>query len=44
MPFLIRMLINHALIGFDIAAIFVAGLAWSDMGGIGTLILISESG
>lgn len=44
MPVLVRMLINHALIGFGIAAIFVAGLIWFDMGGLGTLILSSDSG
>jgi hypothetical protein len=44
MPLLIRFLLRHALIGFGIAAIFVAGLMLSDMGGIGTLIANAEAG
>lgn len=44
MPPLIQFLLRHALIGFGIAAIFVGGLMWSDMGGIGTLIANSEAG
>ncbi|MGF1621337.1 MAG: hypothetical protein ACFCUR_12060 [Rhodomicrobiaceae bacterium] len=44
MPPLIRFLLRHALIGFGIAAIFVAGLMLSDMGGIGTLIANAEAG
>jgi len=44
MPELVKMLVRHAMIGFGIAAIFVAGLLLSDMGGVGTLMANSDSG
>ncbi len=39
-PFLV-FLMRHALIGFAIAAVFVAGVVWADPSGVGTLMLAS---
>lgn len=42
MPDLIKLLLRNATLGFLIAAIFVAMLLWTDMGGIGTLVANSD--
>lgn len=44
MPMLIRFYIRHVLIGFAIAAAFVAGLLAFDVGGLRHLILNSADG
>ncbi len=44
MPELIRLLLRNAALGFAIAALFVALLLISDMGGVGTLVANSDMG
>lgn len=44
MPKLIRFYIRHVLIGFALAAVFVAGLIWFDVAHLGHLILTSPDG
>ncbi|MFN4153094.1 MAG: hypothetical protein ACK4HF_00425 [Paracoccaceae bacterium] len=44
MPKLIRLYIVNVAIGFGIAAAFVAGLVWLDVGGLQRLILHSPMG
>lgn len=38
MPFLVRFLVRHALVGLGIAIIAVSLIMWSDISGLGTLI------
>ncbi len=42
LPFLVRFLLLHALVGFGIATLAVAALLWSDFGGIGSLLTRAE--
>lgn len=44
MPFLVRFLIRHALVGLAIAVVAVGLIMWSDISGLGTLIARSEQG
>lgn len=44
MPKLIRLYIQQVLIGFAIAAAFVAGLLWFDVGGLQRLVLGDSAG
>lgn len=44
MPFLVRFLLRHALIGGAIAAVFVGTLTMLDVFGLGTLLTSSEDG
>lgn len=44
MPALVRMYIRHVLIGFAIAAVFVAGLLWFNIGNLWHLISTSPVG
>jgi TRAP-type C4-dicarboxylate transport system permease small subunit len=44
MPELVRLYIQSVVLGFLIAAAFTAGLLWSDVAGIGHLILGSDIG
>lgn len=39
LPVAVRFMILHGLIGFGLAAVFVAAILWADPGGVGTLIL-----
>lgn len=39
LPVAVRFMILHGVIGFGLAAIFVAAILWADPGGVGTLIL-----
>ena len=39
LPVAVRFMIMHGLVGFGLAAIFVAAVLWADPGGVGTLIL-----
>jgi hypothetical protein len=38
-PVAVRFMVLHGLIGFGLAAVFVAALLWADPGGVGRLIL-----
>lgn len=42
MPKLVRMYIINVLIGFAISAVFVGGLIWLDVAGLGALIQRSD--
>lgn len=42
MPFLVRFLLRHALVGQAIAMVAVALIMWSDVSGLGTLIRNAE--
>jgi membrane glycosyltransferase len=42
MPFLVRFLIHHALVGLAIAIAAVGLIMWSDISGLGTLIRNAE--
>ena len=42
MPPFLLFLLRHALIGFGISALFVAGVVWADPSGVGTLLLSSR--
>lgn len=44
MPALVRMYIRHVLIGFTIAAVFVAGLLWLNVGNLWHLVSTSPVG
>lgn len=44
MPALVRMYIRHVLIGFAIAAVFVAGLLWFNIGNLWHLVSTSPVG
>lgn len=44
MPKLIRLYIVNVAIGFALAVVFVAGLMWFDVAGVGRLILGSSMG
>ncbi len=44
MPSLVKFYIRHTLIGFAIAAVFVAGLIWQDVMGLGRLMTGSADG
>ncbi|MFG1379398.1 hypothetical protein [Xanthobacter autotrophicus] len=44
MPFLVRFLLRHALIGVGVAAVFVALLAAFDVAHLGTLFATSQDG
>jgi len=44
MPKLVRMYIRHTLIGFAIAAVFVAGLFWANVGNLWHLVSTSDVG
>ncbi|MDI4658108.1 hypothetical protein [Xanthobacter autotrophicus] len=44
MPYLVRFLLRHALIGVGVAAVFVALLAAFDVAHLGTLFLTSADG
>lgn len=44
MPYLVRAYIRHCLIGFAVAALFVAGLIWGDVVGLGHLVRHSAGG
>lgn len=39
LPVAVRFMLLHGLVGFGIAAIFVAAILWADPGGVGSLIL-----
>lgn len=39
MPVAVRFMVLHGLVGFGVAALFVAAVLWSDPGGVGRLIL-----
>jgi hypothetical protein len=39
MPHAVRFMVLHGLVGFGLAALFVAAVLWSDPGGVGRLIL-----
>jgi hypothetical protein len=38
-PVAVRFMVRHGLVGFGLAAIFVAAVLWADPGGVGGLIL-----
>ena len=38
-PVAVRFMVLHGLVGFGLAAIFVAAVLWADPGGVGSLIL-----
>ena len=38
-PVAVRFMVLHGLVGFGLAAVFVAALLWADPGGVGRLIL-----
>ncbi|SIS67444.1 hypothetical protein SAMN05421759_102263 [Roseivivax lentus] len=44
MPSLVKFYIRHALIGFAISAVFVAGLIWQDVMGLGHLMTRNADG
>lgn len=44
MPALVRMYIRHVLIGFAIAAVFVAGILWFNVGNLWHLVSTSPVG
>ena len=44
MPELVRMYIRHCLIGFAIAAVFVAGLVWLNVANLQHLLFSSPGG
>lgn len=44
MPYLVRFLIRHALIGMALAVVFVCALVTLDIAGLGTLMWRSSSG
>lgn len=44
MPKLIRLYITNVLIGFAIAAAFVAMLLWFNLGNLGSLVANSDAG
>lgn len=44
MPALVRMYIRHVLIGFAVAAVFVAGLLWFNIGNLWHLVSTSPVG
>jgi len=44
MPELIKLYIRQVLIGFGLAAIFVAGLLWADVARLRSLIMATEGG
>lgn len=44
MPHLVRFLIRHALIGFCLAVVFVAGLLAFDIASLRSLVMTSSSG
>lgn len=44
MPALVRMYIRHVLIGYAIAAVFVAGLLWFNIGNLWHLVSTSPVG
>lgn len=39
LPVAVRFMVLHGLVGFGLAAVFVAAVLWADPGGVGTLIL-----
>ncbi len=39
LPVAVRFMVLHGLVGFGVAAVFVAAVLWADPGGVGTLIL-----
>ncbi len=44
MPFLVKFLLRHALIGVAVATVFVGALTALDVGGLGTLLANSPDG
>lgn len=38
LPFLVRFMLAHALVGFGLSALVVGALLWWDLGGLGTLL------
>lgn len=38
-PPAVRFMVIHGLVGFGLAAVFVAAVLWADPGGVGSLIL-----
>lgn len=44
MPVLVKFMLRHALIGYAVAIVFVAGLLALDMGGLATLVSTSQFG
>lgn len=44
MPELVKLYIRQVLVGFAIAAVFVAGLLWADVARLRSLIMATEGG
>lgn len=44
MPWLVKFLARHALVGIAIAAVFVGALCWFDVARLGTLVRTHEDG
>ena len=44
MPRLVTFYIRHSVIGFGLAAVFVAGLIWADVMGLGALLTQNADG
>lgn len=44
LPKLVRLYIRHTLIGFAVAAVFVAGLLWANVGNLWHLVTHAEGG
>lgn len=44
MPFLVRFLVTHAVIGISVAAALVGGMVAFDIAGLGKLLTTSEDG
>ncbi|MHA6325397.1 hypothetical protein [Roseivivax sp. CAU 1753] len=44
MPTLVKFYIRHSLIGFALSAVFVAGLIWFDVMGLGSLLTRNADG
>ena len=44
MPDLVRLYITHAIIGFALSAVMVAGILWFDVAGLGRLVAASDVG
>lgn len=44
MPFLVRFLVTHAIVGVSLAVLFVGALVGFDIAGLGTLMRTSQDG
>lgn len=44
MPFLVRFLVTHAVVGISLAVLFVGALVMFDVGGLGSLMTTSPDG